>query len=71
MNGFKKNSQGEGVQMFSGPESKILNLDINRLMLCVAHNNNTIDKQQFLNINNDFAEFTDESLKVLLKSIIK
>ena len=70
MNGFKKNSQGEGVQMFSGPESKILNLDINRLMICVAHNNNTIDKQQFLNINNDFAEFTDESLKQLLRSIL-
>jgi len=69
--GFQKSSQGEGVKLFQGAESKILNLDIQRLMICVCHDNNTIDKQQFLKINNDFAEFGDDSLKNLLKSILK
>lgn len=69
--GFQKSSQGEGVKLFQGAESKILNLDIQRLMVCVCHDNNTIDKQQFLKINNDFAEFSDDSLKNLLKLIIK
>jgi len=71
MNGYEKRSQGEGVKLFGGPESKILNLDINRLMICVAHDGNTVDKQQFLKENVDFAEFTDDSLKHLLKSILK
>jgi len=68
--GFQKTSAGEGVKLFGGSESKILNLDINRLMICVGHDNNTIDKQQFLKENVDFAEFNGDSLKDLLKSII-
>lgn len=69
--GFQKTSAGEGVKLFGGTESKILNLDINRLMICVAHDDNTVDKQQFVKNNVDFAEFTDDSLKHLLKSILK
>jgi len=69
--GFQKTSSGEGVKLFQGTESKILNLDINRLMICVAHDDNTVDKQQFVKNNVDFAEFTDDSLKNLLKSILK
>ncbi len=71
MGGFNKTSQGEGVKMLSYNDREILNLDIGNLMVCIAHNDNTIDKEQFSNENSGFATFTNEHLKSLIKKILK
>jgi hypothetical protein len=45
-------NQGEGAKMIEFNEKQMVNLDICKLMVCVAHNQgdegNTIDKEQFL-----------------------
>lgn len=48
MGGFKKTSKGEGASMIELQDKNVRNLDIKRLMCCVCHNNNTVDKSQFL-----------------------
>ena len=45
--GFDKSSQGEGLGFFSKNSKKVLNLDVSKLMVCVCHGANTIDKNQF------------------------
>ena len=70
MGGFGKTSQGEGTKMLSYNDREILNLDIGKLMVCIAHNNNTIDKEQFSNQNREFATFTNEYLKQLICKVL-
>ena len=45
-------NQGEGAKMIAFNEKNMVNLDICRLMVCIAHTGgdegNTIDKEQFL-----------------------
>tara|TARA_R110002050_G_scaffold165293_1_gene295636 strand:- start:1225 stop:1503 length:279 start_codon:yes stop_codon:yes gene_type:complete len=51
-------NQGEGAKMIAFNEKNMVNLDICRLMICVAHGGdegNTIEKEQFLK-----AEFNAE-----------
>jgi hypothetical protein len=56
MSGFtsrgKEANQGEGSKMISYNEKRMINLDVCRLMICVAHKGeegNTIDKDRFNN----------------------
>jgi len=70
MGGFGKTSQGEGVKMLSYNDREILNLDIGKLMVCIAHNDNTIDKEQFSSENREFATFTNEDLKQLICKVL-
>lgn len=72
MGGFGKSSQGEGTKMISYNEKKMVNLDINYLMICVCHTSeegNTIDKNQFLDkeIN---SQLHDSYHKECLKQIL-
>ena len=49
MGGYESNSQGEGCKMIDNMnENNIANLPIDRLMICVCHPDNTIDKEKFL-----------------------
>jgi hypothetical protein len=49
MGGFESSSQGEGAAMIDYMnENNIANLPIEKLMICVVHNENTIDKEKFL-----------------------
>lgn len=49
MGGFEKNSRGEGAKMIdSTKESKIGLTQITECLLCIAHNENTVDKSNFL-----------------------
>ena len=48
----------------------MVNLDISKLMVCVCHDGNTIPKSQFSEVNEDYAEFCDNSLRNLLLSIV-
>jgi glycosyltransferase involved in cell wall biosynthesis len=47
MGGFEKSSQGEGVKFIQDRDIDVFNTDINNVMVCVAHDGNTIDKEQF------------------------
>lgn len=47
MGGFRKNSQGEGVDMIQKQDHNVGLTDIALCMICVAHDGNTIDKEQF------------------------
>tara|TARA_R110002050_G_scaffold77436_2_gene165269 strand:- start:68 stop:517 length:450 start_codon:yes stop_codon:yes gene_type:complete len=66
MKGYNKTSQGEGVKLLSGTDKKIINLDISKLMICIAHGENTIDKDQFQDENPAMFEFADGPWKDLL-----
>jgi len=70
MGGFNKTSSGEGVGMFSYNDKEIINLDITKLMVCIAHSENTIDKEQFSDDNRDYAVFTNKNLKEMINSIL-
>jgi len=69
MKGYEKSSQGEGVKLLSGTDKKIINLDISKLMICIAHEGdegNTINKNQFQDENPAMFEFADGPWKDLL-----
>lgn len=47
MGGFEKSSQGEGAKFIQDRDRDVFNTDINNVMVCVGHDGNTIDKEQF------------------------
>ena len=44
---FGNTSQGEGGNLFYGNENRVGITDINKIMVCVQHEGNTVDKLQF------------------------
>lgn len=53
MGGYDKSSRGEGSKLFDGVNQECIKIiDIRFLMVCIAHQNNTIDKEQFNNKDN-------------------
>lgn len=63
--GFEKKSQGEGISFFGNNEKKVINLDIEKLMICVCHGDNTIGKSQFLK-STDAGHVNDDSAHIKL-----
>tara|TARA_R110000772_G_scaffold11572_4_gene36097 strand:- start:3484 stop:4188 length:705 start_codon:yes stop_codon:yes gene_type:complete len=49
MNGFDKNSRGEGANMVQNQDKNVGLTDIRLCMICVAHDGNSVDKNQFDN----------------------
>tara|TARA_R110000772_G_scaffold239221_3_gene351259 strand:- start:59 stop:778 length:720 start_codon:yes stop_codon:yes gene_type:complete len=49
MNGFLKNSRGEGVNMVQNQDKNVGLTDITLCMICVAHDGNSVNKEQFDN----------------------
>jgi hypothetical protein len=48
MNGYSKSSQGEGSKMIDGCSEKIFyKTDVAKCMICVCHEDNTVDKTPF------------------------
>tara|TARA_R110001592_G_scaffold76428_2_gene230658 strand:+ start:16473 stop:17171 length:699 start_codon:yes stop_codon:yes gene_type:complete len=47
MGGYCKNSQGEGVNMIQNQDKNVGLTDIRLVMLCIAHEGNSVDKEQF------------------------
>jgi len=47
MGGYCKNSRGEGVNMIQEQDKKIGLTDIRLVMCCIAHDGNSVDKEQF------------------------
>lgn len=50
-NKFSNNSRGEGKQLILNDDKRVKNLPIEKLMVQVCHNNNTINKDQFIDKN--------------------
>ena len=56
MGGFAKSSQGEGAKIIQDRDKDVFMTDIRYIMICVAHDGNTIDKDIFKDkddINNE------------------
>lgn len=66
MGGFKNTSQGEGSKMADFNEKNVALLDIDKCMVCICHNDNTINKDMFMKEDNTL----DINLHPRLKSII-
>jgi hypothetical protein len=47
MGGFAKNSRGEGARLIQDRKNGVVETDIQYCMICVAHDGNTVDKEQF------------------------
>ncbi len=69
MGWFNKSSKGEGASVIDFNENNVTKSDITKVMICVAHKNNTIDKEKFLKNKIDaplFDPYTD-----ILKDVLK
>ncbi len=66
---FGNNSAGEGKDIFEGIMDKTIAItEINKLMCCVQHGENTISKLQFAQDNNKIKiELTDDMKNMLIK----
>jgi len=64
MKGFNKNSKGEGSSMVDYSENRCTITDITKSMVCVAHKNNTIDKERFADAKIE-AEMSELYKKIL------
>lgn len=70
MGGFSKSSQGEGAKIIQDRKNGIIETDIRDCMICVAHDGNTVDKNQFnTNMNQTGIEY-DGDRKAILKQIL-
>ena len=73
MGGFEKNSQGEGAKMVDfHSENKISLTQIVDCLCCIAHKQNTVDKEQFKEASDitDDVVFNPNDVQ-LIKSILK
>jgi hypothetical protein len=69
---FKKNSRGEGVNLFEGlKEHQVFITDIRMLMICLVHDDNTVDKDRFNPETLGNLDFElDDDMKNFIKSIL-
>jgi len=65
MGGFKKSSQGEGCSMIDFNENKCLCTDASKIIICICHSDNTINKDRFRDKN-----IGDVELGGILKKIV-
>jgi glycosyltransferase involved in cell wall biosynthesis len=68
---FGNNSRGEGSQLFSGTIKSVGITDIQKIMVCLQHSGNSVDKLQFakeenrleINLNDELINLLDKILK--------
>ena len=70
MGGFGKSSQGEGARLIQDRTNGIVETDIRDCMICVAHDGNTVDKNQFNTAHNQTGIEYDGDRKDILKQIL-
>jgi len=68
---FARNSQGEGKKLFEGSENKVFNTDISKIMICLAHDGNTVNKDRFAVAENKVEIKMNSSLISILEKILK
>lgn len=67
-NKFKRNNEGEGKRFFEGLTSKnVFISDIDQVMICLVHDNNTIPKEHF---KKDLKDIFNLEQKTFLKKLI-
>jgi len=62
MNGFKRNSQGEGVGLIDFNDKNVENIPIDDLMICVAHKGQTLSKDPFYEYSEHVQPYMDRSI---------
>ena len=62
MNGFKRNSQGEGVGLIDFNDKNVENIPIDNLMICVAHKGQTLSKDPFYEYSEHVQPYMDRSI---------
>ena len=62
MNGFKKNSQGEGVGLIDFNDKNVENIPIDDLMVCVAHIGQTLSKDPFYEYTHHVKPYIDRGV---------
>ena len=67
---FSDGSRGEGANLFAGHESKVGITDVSKVMICVQHGENTIDKLQFAKDKNKLKIEISDDLKNVLTKIL-
>jgi glycosyltransferase involved in cell wall biosynthesis len=67
---FSDGSRGEGANLFAGHESKVGITDVSKVMICVQHSENTIDKLQFAKDKNKLKIEISDELKEILNKIL-
>tara|TARA_R100000773_G_C4107047_1_gene49076 strand:- start:109 stop:486 length:378 start_codon:yes stop_codon:yes gene_type:complete len=67
---FQDSSQGEGKNIFVGYESKVAITDVAKIMCCIQHGENTIEKLQFAKDENKLEIRLDDNLINLIKQIL-
>jgi glycosyltransferase involved in cell wall biosynthesis len=68
--GFADGSIGEGKNLFFGMESKVAITDITKVMVCIQHSENTVEKLQFAREDNKMDIALNPQLIALLKKIL-
>jgi glycosyltransferase involved in cell wall biosynthesis len=68
-NKFEKSSKGEGVNLIQANDKQVFITDIRQIMVCICHQNNTIDKTRFLENDNLKIEL-DPTIEKLIKNIL-
>jgi len=68
---FGNNSQGEGKNIFVGHEKTVAFTDIMKVMCCVQHGSNTVNKLQFAKEDNKLPFDLDDKFKELLEKLLK
>jgi glycosyltransferase involved in cell wall biosynthesis len=70
MGGYAKNSKGEGAKMIDFHEKNCRCLDIRLCMICICHNENTIDKEFFNKKKNEVDIEIADACKRNIESIL-
>ena len=71
MGGFKNNSQGEGSKMADFNEKNVAITDIDKIMICIVHPDNTIDKEMFRKEDNKIDIHLPDELKDVIWKCVK
>ena len=69
--GFERSSRGEGKQLFTGIDINVGITNIQDIMLCLQHSENTVDKLQFAREDNKLNIEISDELKIMLDKIFE
>jgi len=70
MSGFIKEGNGEGAKMVDFNENACLKTQVEHCMICVCHNDNTVDKDRFSNDEEQGIIKVDGTLDINIQQII-
>jgi glycosyltransferase involved in cell wall biosynthesis len=69
MGGFVKKGNGEGSKLVDWNDKKCMKTDVNKCMICIAHKNNTVDKNMFLDKDAGKMKLSPELIKLIAECL--